>query len=88
MSWYDNSSRRKAFLSRHLGAGGAVYSHSGKVLILTLGIEKEAQILQVSFHGSFTPRMALSSSHYDGVLSWQASHSSHLSTSEIGGSGR
>ena len=65
---------------------GAVYSCSRKALILTLGIEKEAQILQVSFHGSFTPGMALRSSHYDGVLSWQVCHSSHIYTSEIGGS--
>ena len=53
-SWYDNSSGRKAFLLRHLGAGGALYSCSRRALILTLGIEKEAKILQVSFHSEFS----------------------------------
>ena len=85
MSWFDNSSGRKAFLSRQMGAGGTVYSYSGKALILTSGIE-EAQILWVSLCGSFGPGMALNSSHQDGVLCWQACHSSHISMSEIGGS--
>ena len=63
-----------------------MYSCSGKALILTLGIDKEAQILWASFHGSLTPGMALSSNHHVGVLSWQACHSSDVSMSEIGGS--
>ena len=88
MSWYDNSSGRKAFLSRYLGAGGTVYPCSRKSLILTLGIEEEAQILQVGFLGSSTPRMAVSSDHHVGIPSWQACHSSHVSTSETGGSGK
>ena len=88
MSWYDKSSWRKAFLSRHLGVGSAVYPCPRMALILTSAIEKEAQILQVTFHRSFTPRMALPSYDHVGVLSWLACHSSHVSTSEIGGSGR
>ena len=88
MSWYDKSSGRKVFLLRHLGAGSTVYPYPRMALILTSGIEKEAQILWASFHESFTPTMALSSNHHVGVLSWLACHSSHVSKSEIGGSGR
>ena len=88
MSWYHKSSGRKVFLLRHLGAGGAVYFCPGIALILTSGIEKEAWILWVSFHGSFTPGMALSSTHQVGVLSWQSCQSSQVSTSEMGGSSR
>ena len=50
-----------------------VYSSSREALILTLGIEKEAQILQASFWGSVTPRMAFSSGHHADVpIVWLA----------------
>ena len=58
MSWYDKLLGRKAFLLRHLGVRGTVKSYPGKALLLTLGIKKEAQILQASFHGSIMPGMA------------------------------
>ena len=68
--------------------GGAVKSCPRKVLLLTLGIEKETQILWARFHGSFTPGMALSSHHQHGVLSWQACQSNHVSMSEMEGCDR
>ena len=42
----------------------------------------------MSFHGSFTHGVTLSSNHHVGILSWQACHSIHVSMSEIGGSSR
>ena len=88
MSWYDNSTRRKVFLLRHFGVGGAVYSCSRKALILTSKIYKEAWILQASFLRSFPPGMAFSSDHHAGVPNCWAWHSSHVSTSETEGSDR
>ena len=76
------------FWVRHLGAGGVVYPRPGKTLLLTSGIEKEAQIFWVSFHGPSTPGMAVSSIHQHGVSSWQACQSSQVSMSLMEGSGR
>ena len=87
MSWHHKLLGRKAFLLRHLGAGGAVKSFPRKVLLLTMGIEKEAQISWVSFCRSFMPGMAWSSHHQHGVLSWEACQSSHVLMSKMEGSG-
>ena len=87
MSWYDKSSGRKAFLLRHLGADGTVYTCPRMALILTSGIEKEAQKagkLSWVLH----PQNGFSSTHQVGMLSCQSYWSSLVSTSKMGGSDR